>query len=117
MPACVCARLGPARLTQIPIDSIFGTAARAAGVARLNIEGQHRGAVAAAKQAAEAEHKHDHDDHKHSHEGHEHHDDCKVNAGTGRFWAGVVHVPRRVWTRPIRRSAAPSQPGVGAAHP
>lgn len=71
---------------KIPIDSIFGTAARAAGVARLNIEGQHRGAVAAAKQAAEAEHKHEHHDHdhkhdhghKHSHEGHEHHDGCKA---------------------------------------
>ncbi|KAG2488742.1 hypothetical protein HYH03_012740 [Edaphochlamys debaryana] len=62
---------------QIPIDRVFGSAVHSV-VAKLNIEGQHRGAVAAAKAQLDAEakakgeHKHGHKhEHKHSHD-HDH---------------------------------------------
>ena len=67
-------------------------------MAKLNVEGQHRGAVAAAKAAAKAllseqvkvsHHGHDHEGHvqhkevhSHAEDGHEH-SDCKVRAGWG----------------------------------
>lgn len=78
-----------AQYGQIPITKVFGRDAHAV-VAKLNIEAQHRGAVAAAKAVERLEHSHDHDhecsdhacdhpdhkhghDHKHEHE-HHHHD-------------------------------------------
>mmetsp|Transcript_2194 Transcript_2194/g.3610 ORF Transcript_2194/g.3610 Transcript_2194/m.3610 type:complete len:598 (+) Transcript_2194:105-1898(+) len=68
---------------KVPLESVFGSSSQAV-VAKLNVEGQHRGAVAAARnQQAEAEkqakeaHHHGHGhEHKHAHEDHAHHDDC-----------------------------------------
>ncbi|KAG2438247.1 hypothetical protein HYH02_010946 [Chlamydomonas schloesseri] len=70
----------PCTQGQIPIERVFGSAVHSV-VAKLNIEGQHRGAVAAAKSrlaAEEAEkkghHHHHHHDHEHGKEGCEAHD-------------------------------------------
>ncbi|KAG2437513.1 hypothetical protein HXX76_006161 [Chlamydomonas incerta] len=64
----------PCTQGQIPIERVFGSTVHSV-VAKLNIEGQHRGAVAAAKSrlaAEEAEKKgHGHHDHDHKHD-HEH---------------------------------------------
>ena len=72
-------------LLQIPIDTLFGSASNGV-MAKLNVEGQHRGAVAAAKalqEKQEKEHKHHHH-HEHKHEHAEDglkHDGCKVGCG------------------------------------
>eukprot|EP00195_Chlamydomonas_chlamydogama_P007941 CAMPEP_0202896436 /NCGR_PEP_ID=MMETSP1392-20130828/5445_1 /ASSEMBLY_ACC=CAM_ASM_000868 /TAXON_ID=225041 /ORGANISM="Chlamydomonas chlamydogama, Strain SAG 11-48b" /LENGTH=565 /DNA_ID=CAMNT_0049581799 /DNA_START=114 /DNA_END=1811 /DNA_ORIENTATION=- len=72
----------PCTQGKVPIEVVFGSQAHGV-VAKLNTEGQHRGAVAAAKAAQQAsEHKHDHK-HKHEHK-HDHaadgkeHDGCKA---------------------------------------
>lgn len=73
----------PCAQGHVPLDTVFGEGAHAV-VAKLNTEGQHRGAVAAAHamQAAHEGHGHDHKHHdhghghKHTHEDHAHHDDC-----------------------------------------
>lgn len=81
---------------QIPIEKVFGSSVHSV-VAKLNIEGQHRGAVAAARtlqqQQKEAEHKHGHGhEHKHGHghkhehgdkheHAHEHGPDCGTDCG------------------------------------
>jgi G3E family GTPase len=52
---------------KVPIDVVFGSLTHGV-MARLNMEGQHRGAVAAAKASAKAsDHHHDHHDHDHHH--------------------------------------------------
>jgi len=70
----------PSQQGQVPIERVFGSNANAV-VAKLNIEGQHRGAVAAVRSMEEAEkHHHHHHDHKHehNHKDHAHHDDCSA---------------------------------------
>eukprot|EP00877_Chromochloris_zofingiensis_P009401 jgi/Chrzof1/4714/Cz14g23240.t1 len=71
----------PCEHSKIPLERVFGSSVHKFA-AQLNIEGQHRGAVAAAKtaQAAEQhslEHQHDHDHSHHQHADHHHDDDCK----------------------------------------
>ncbi|GFR40301.1 hypothetical protein Agub_g483 [Astrephomene gubernaculifera] len=88
----------PCTQGKIPIERVFGSQVRSV-VAHLNIEGQHRGAVAAAKsrraqEEADAEaakkkeeeehhhhHHHHHHDHDHKHDHHHHHEHGKEEEG------------------------------------
>lgn len=78
----------PTELGKVPIEVVFGSGAHGA-IAKMNIEGQHRGAVAAAKTQQhhddrgyeeEHSHGHSHGDHKHD-DGHECDDHCKEQHG------------------------------------
>jgi len=81
----------PCELGKVPIEIVFGNSTQGV-MAKLNVEGQHRGAVAAAKALKHSEdhssHGHDHHHHGHQH-GHQHgkhshadgghdHVDCKA---------------------------------------
>lgn len=66
-----CHGLAP-RLLQVPLERVFGSGVHKV-VAHLNIEGQHRGAVAAARAAADVEHLQACGDSSCSHEAHAHH--------------------------------------------
>eukprot|EP00878_Enallax_costatus_P003472 GHUV01003685.1.p1 GENE.GHUV01003685.1~~GHUV01003685.1.p1 ORF type:complete len:386 (+),score=120.96 GHUV01003685.1:639-1796(+) len=57
---------------KVPLEHVFGSSVHKV-VANLNIEGQHRGAVAAAKAAAEVEHLQSCQDNSCTHEAHTHH--------------------------------------------
>jgi G3E family GTPase len=101
---------------QVPVESLFGAHAGPGLVARLNTEGHHRGAVAAARAAALDEarsqdaggeekahkhHQHDHDhhdeDHKHDHDHADEADgkdkgaDCKICTGRDHAAEGGHH--------------------------
>ncbi|KAF8057105.1 yciC [Scenedesmus sp. PABB004] len=97
---------------KVPLERVFGSSVSRV-VAHLNIEGQHRGAVAAARAAAEVEHvagcsepgcgheahaHHPHVDHHScsascSHEGHEHHHAHHHEHHTGHTHEGAPPAP------------------------
>ena len=77
-------------LGKVPIDLVFGNMARGV-MAKLNVEGQHRGAVAAAKALQNAgDHSSCGADHHHQHGHHEakhnHHDDGNIHPGSKVFF-------------------------------
>ncbi|GAX79064.1 hypothetical protein CEUSTIGMA_g6504.t1 [Chlamydomonas eustigma] len=92
---------------KVPIEVVFGSCASGV-MSKLNVEGQHRGAVAAAKalkakvEAEEKKHHHHHEHHEHEHHHHHHehshaedgkeHDDCQAcshNSGKKRAHSHV----------------------------
>ena len=79
---CAC-QVMPCQWGKIDLDSVFGKASQSL-VAHLNVEGQHRGAVAAARANAQ---KHAHaEEHGHSHEHkHEHNHDHGHGASSADF--------------------------------